>query len=416
MGCFFIPAWQYRFIKSFNKTVLHFGRWLYYNVTKSKESWYTAMNQKITGIEIRRKNRSCIFDLFRQGDPLSRQDIAAVLDLSLPTVTHNLEELKSEGLITHAGFVGNTGGRRARTYSLVASARTAIGLDITRHHVTAVALDLRGAVIASRRRRLDFARTDAYYRELGAMVQQIVSAAELDTRGILGVGIGIPGLITADHRQIFYGEVLGATGATCAEFSKYIPYPTSLYHDTDAACFAEMWANPDTQNVFYIMLSASVGGAVCIGGTQYTGSNARAGEVGHMLAVPNGRKCYCGRRGCVDSYCAAPALTAATGGDLKLFFHRLQEGDREINAIWQEYLAHLAVTVSNLRMLFDCNIIIGGYVGSYIDPYLPQLRELLMQHSTFDDNADYVQSCRCKTEAIAVGAALHDVAKFLESI
>lgn len=374
------------------------------------------MDQKITSVEIKQKNRTSIFGLFRSGQQLSRQDIVAALDLSLPTVTNNLEELKREGLIAQTGSFGNTGGRRARAYALVANARTAIGLDITRHHVTAVALDLQGTIIASRRHRLKFQREDAYYRELGAIVRQIVTAAELEERNILGVGIGVPGLITADHQTVFYGEVLGVTGATCAEFSKYIPYPTALYHDTDAASFAEMWMSPDTQNAFYIMLSASVGGTVYIGGTQYSGSKLRAGEVGHMLAVPGGRKCYCGRRGCVDPYCAAPALTAATDGDLKLFFQRLEAGDAQIEAVWNEYLSHLAVVVANLRMLFDCDIIIGGYVGSYMDDHIEQLRELLMQRSTFDDNADFVRPCRCKTEAIAAGAALNYISVFLKSI
>ena len=374
------------------------------------------MDQKIINNEIRQKNRTGIFSLFRHHAQLSRQDIVSALDLSLPTVTHNLEELKREGLIAQTGSIGNTGGRRARAYSLVADARTAIGLDITRHHVTAVAVDLQGTIIASRRRRLDFERTEKYYKELGAMVQQIAAAAELEEARILGVGIGVPGLVTADHQTVFYGGVLGFTGATCAEFSKYIPYPTALHHDTDAACFAEMWVSPGTQDAFYIMLSASVGGTVYIGGNHYSGSKLRAGEVGHMEVVPGGRKCYCGRQGCVDPYCASPALTAVTDGDLKLFFQRLKAGDEAVKAVWKEYLSHLAVAVANLRMLFDCDIIIGGYVGSYMDEHIDELRELVLQRSTFDDNADYVRPCRCKTEAIAAGAALNYISVFLNSI
>lgn len=374
------------------------------------------MDQKITNIEIKQKNRTSIFSLFRSGAQLSRQDIVTALDLSLPTVTNNLEELKAQGLIAQTGSFGNTGGRRARAYSLVSNARTAIGLDISRHHVTAVAVDLQGTIIISRRRRLDFERTDEYYKELGNIVRQIVTAAELEESSILGVGIGVPGLVTEDHQTVFYGGVLGFTGATCAEFSKYIPYPTALMHDTDAACFAEMWVNPDTQNAFYILLSASVGGTVYIGGNQYSGSKMRAGEIGHTVVVPGGKPCYCGRRGCVDPYCSASALTGVTDGDLKLFFQQLEAGEERVLAVWQEYLSHLAVAVANLRMLFDCDIIIGGYVGSFMDAHIDQLRELVLQLSTFDDNADYVRPCQCKTEAIAAGSALKYISAFLNSI
>ena len=54
------------------------------------------MDQKITNIEIKQKNRTSIFSLFRHHEQLSRQDIVTALDLSLPTVTNNLEELKAE--------------------------------------------------------------------------------------------------------------------------------------------------------------------------------------------------------------------------------------------------------------------------------------------------------------------------------
>ena len=118
----------------------------------------------------------------------------------------------------------------------------------------------------------------------------------------------------------------------------------------------------------------------------------------------------------MDPYCAAPALTDVTDGDLKLFFQRLKEGDETINAVWQEYLSHLAVAVANLRMLFDCDIIIGGYVGSFMDEYIDQLRQRVLLRSVFDDNADYVRPCKCKTEAIAAGSALNYISVFLNSI
>jgi predicted NBD/HSP70 family sugar kinase len=118
----------------------------------------------------------------------------------------------------------------------------------------------------------------------------------------------------------------------------------------------------------------------------------------------------------VDPYCSASALTGVTDGDLKLFFQQLEAGNERVLAVWQEYLSHLAVAVANLRMLFDCDIIIGGYVGSFMDAHIDQLRELVLQLSTFDDNADYVRPCQCKTEAIAAGSALKYISVFLNSI
>ena len=72
------------------------------------------------------------------------------LNLSLPTVVQNLHELSEDGLICEAGQQTKTGGRRAKTYTSVNDFRTAIGLDVTPHHASAVAVDLCGHILARR--------------------------------------------------------------------------------------------------------------------------------------------------------------------------------------------------------------------------------------------------------------------------
>ena len=76
----------------------------------------------------------------------------------------------------------------------------------------------------------------------------------------------------------------------------------------------------------------------------------------------------------------------------------------------------MASAVANIRMLFDCDIIIGGYVGSYIDAHMGDLKKALEDRTTFDENPDYLRPCRYKTEAIATGAALNYISAFLDSI
>lgn len=365
---------------------------------------------------IKQKNRTNIYRLLRMKGELSRQDIISELQISLPTVTQNLTELISEGLICEAGTVGNTGGRRARTYETVKDARTAIGVDVTKHHVTAVAVDLNGDIIVKTRTKLNFEHNERYYRKLGEIIEQLVCDGRLDREHILGVGIGVPGLITLDKKRVFYGEILGFTGATIEDFAQFIPFDSELYNDANAAGFAETWTDPDITNAFYIMLSNNVGGAIYINNGQYYGENIRAGEVGHIIIEPDGLLCYCGQRGCVDRYCAATVLSSLTDGNLSTFFERLRAGDVKCSRVWDEYLHHLATTVINIHMLFDCRIIIGGYVGEYIDDYLPQLRQLIAGRSSIDPESDFLMPCRYKTEAIAAGAAINYVDRFLKTI
>ena len=374
-------------------------------------------NRTATNNRIRGTSRSRIFNLLYRKDSLSKRDFQIQLGLSLPTITQSLSSLLDEGLIYINGQIGNTGGRKAATFSVADDAKYAIGLDITRHHITAVVINLHGQVIAQLRIRYSFKRTDTYLRELGKIVDRIIIENHIDTSRVLGVGIGLPGLTNSSHDQIVYGRILDIVNSTSEEYSRYINFPVRIVNDAKAACDIELHSLDDAAaNGFYIMLSNNVGGAVFINGSVYMGDDYRSGEVGHLNIHPGGLPCYCGQRGCVDPYCSATVLTAISNGNLEEFFRLLGQNNEAALSVWSVYLEHLALAIRNVRVLLDCPIIIGGYVGAYIDKYLHDLKQLLDRYNSFDKNSDYVVACKYKTESIAAGAALSFIKEFLSTI
>ena len=69
------------------------------------------------------------------------------------------------------------------------------------------------------------------------------------------------------------------------------------------------------------------------------------------------------------------------------------------------------------RILFDCKVILGGYVGAYIGDYLEDLYQRVDEKNPFEDKAeDYIFACRYKKEASAAGAAIFFVDEFLSDI
>ena len=249
---------------------------------------------------IKKINHSKIYHMiYRELKGVSKQEIMRRLGLSLPTVTQKLEELQAEGLVQDAGAADSTGGRRARAFSIVKDARLAVGLDINQDYYTAVLVDLLGNVICSKRQRFPFSQSDDYYRQIGLAVLELIDSVNADHQRVLGVGMGVPGLITKDRERVFYGKILGFEGATCREFSKYIPFPCVFFNDAKAAGFAELWNRSDLTDAFYILLSQHVGGAMIRNHQVELGENTRAGEIGHMTMIPFGKACYCGRSGCL---------------------------------------------------------------------------------------------------------------------
>ena len=371
-------------------------------------------------IDIKKNNRNRIYFYIRDNDLVTRQDIAYDLQLSLPTITQNLDYLLDHGLISsNQKIISKTGGRNPMAYSCVSDAKVAIGLDITQNHIKTIVVDLKGEVIKYVYKRESYRRSDDYLRTLGKEVENIINSAQLDPEKILGVGIAVPGIIDHEKGYVIQGRVIDNEGMTCEEFSKYIPYQTKLIHDSYAAGYSEIWMTPDIHNIYYFNLCNSVGGCVLINDEVYTGDGLYSGEVGHLNLIPNGETCYCGQRGCFDAYCNAEVLSKHTDGNLDMFFQKLEEKDDALQKVWDEYLENLATAITDIRMLFGCTVIIGGYVGTYIKEYLEVLREKVDAKSPFGDlslSSDYLIPCKNKIESVATGAALFFVEDFFNNI
>lgn len=373
--------------------------------------------ETITRNDIKRNNRLRIYNFLRKANGLSCMDIARELELSLPTIGKNISKLEEDGLVRSTEVKKNTGGRSSKIYEVVADYKVAIGVNITNRHISAVAIDLCGIVIAHTRFRQQFIRNDEYYRKIAAAVDAVVQEASLTEEQILGVGLVIPALLTKDGERTYYNRVLRLdTNMTCEELSAYIPYPTRFYHDASSAAYAENWYNQDDDDFFYMMISDSICGAPVLAEHPYRGLNYRSGEIGHVQLMRGGRQCYCGKKGCLDPYCNTKMLSGLTKGNLALFFEKLAEGDEKAENRWKEYLGYLVTALTAVHMLFDCRIIIGGYLGQYIETYMEEVQELMRAEDPFSEDVDYLSVCVCKNEACASGAALSMIDQFIQTV
>lgn len=111
------------------------------------------------------------------------------------------------------------------------------------------------------------------------------------------------------------------------------------------------------------------------------------------------------------------AATNLSQDDLSGYFSELETtSDEKTLDNWDRYLDYLASAINNVRALLDCDIILGGYVGAYLEPYLTEIKRRSMKINTFDSNADFIKLCSYKYESIAAGAALHYISQFIKTI
>ena len=123
-----------------------------------------------------------------------------------------------------------------------------------------------------------------------------------------------------------------------------------------------------------------------------------------------------GRKGCADVYCNAQNLSNLTDGDLGKFFELVDTGEKKYVDEWKKYMQYLAVMINNIYNVLDCDVVLGGYVGGYMEKYLDELRRMVSERCTFATDGSFIKPCFFKHESSAVGAALYFVDKFIEEI
>lgn len=391
------------------------------------------MRRSTNNSEVKKINRNRVFRYINDQKETCMTEIASALEMSGPTVLSLVNELKEAGMIQEVGEYQSTGGRKAKAIASVKDIRYALGLDITRNHIVIAYTDLTQKVLDYERMYQPFEDTEEYFHAVALEIKKFVSRNKIPEERIVGMGISAPVIIDRDQNVIANSHALGVHNVPCEKWEAYMPYPSKILNDANAAVLSEWLGQKSVvDSMAYLSLSNTVGGAVVYQSdkgnvysregyldgvsSMHLGNNWRSGEFGHMVIHPGGNLCYCGKKGCVDAYCSALRLADMEDGVLEQFFVHLEEGRKEQQEVWEAYLDDLAIAVDNIRMVFDTDVVIGGYVGCYIEPYIPELQKRLAGLDIFEKCGEYVRACSCRTEASALGSAIYQMEMYIESV
>lgn len=374
----------------------------------------------LTTMEVKKINRHRVYDVIYKNKSISKQEIAYKLTMGLTTVTQNLKSLEEDGWICKTGYYESTGGRKAQSIEIVKNARTAIGVFILKNKFLLRAVNLYGEIIKKSEVRIDFDTTEEYYKNLGREVMMFANSIDSNPEHILGVGIAIQGIISPDGKSVIYGKLLAHTDSTeikLEDIARYIPYECTLEHDSKAAGFAEVWKTKP-QDAFIILTNKNLGSALVINGEVHHGKSMCSGTVEHMCVRPNGKKCYCGNSGCLDAYCAADSLMEQIKEDnFDDFFENKNNGDKENQEIWNNYLDIMSDAIININTVFDSDIIISGLLASYFtDEDILYMQKRISNSLFYSKRVINITIGNHGESAPAVGVAFPFIKRLIESI
>ena len=273
-----------------------------------------------------------------------------------------------------------------------------IGVDLGGAKIEAIALAANGTTLV--RRRVPTPRDD-YDATIDAIVT-IVDGLEQEIGARGTVGLGTPGAVSPATGRIKNSNSTWLLDRPLAEdLAARLARPVRL--DNDANCFALSEATDGggrgAKVVFGVILGTGTGGGIVVDGRPLVGANAIGGEWGHNpLPWPEsderpGPPCYCGRRGCLETFLSGPALSrdyaAATGEqrDPPAIAAAAGAGDAGAEAALRRYEDRLARGLASVINVVDPDIIVLGGGMSNIDRLYDQVPRLWAPY-VFSDRVD----------------------------
>lgn len=372
--------------------------------------------KSITTMTLKKINRNKVYQYIYQKKETSKLQIVADLQMGLSTVSQNLNELENDGLISRNGYFESTGGRKAQVIRIVENLRISIGLGILKDMFHMVAVNLYGDAIATETITLPYENSDTYYSVLAENVEQFIQSHQYTPEKILGISIATQGIISTDGTSVIYGDIMKNTQMQLSDFSSRLPYPCHLEHDSKAAADLELWSHPQLDTALIFLLNQNLGGAIIANHEVHQGNHMRSGLFEHICMDPDGPKCYCGKQGCLETYCSANALKEAAGMPLKEFFNILNTTQAPtLLHIWENYLDHLALAIRNLNLVIDAPVIISGYIAPYVkESDILYLRNKINELSLFTMGEDEILVGNHGQYTPAIGASLYYIKQFLD--
>ncbi len=330
-------------------------------------------------------NYARVFHLLREQGASTRAQLARDTGLSPASITTITRDMIQRGYVREAGAASSDSGRPPIILEYNSRARYALGIDVHADGIFGVVTDLYARPFHSERLELPRPKPEAMIEALGGWIERTLAAQQPQV--CAAVGIAMSALVDQERGVVLSSPDFGLAHLPLAERLEertgFLPALTNL---TRAAALAERWlgAAGTADNMVYLRLGRTIGGAIIVEGQPYWGSG-HAPSMAHLNVDPNGRSCRCGSRGCLDTVASgaavvrsaqeliaggrASSLVARVDGALELITADLiQEeaaaGDTLAGEALQEAARWLGIGVATcINLLGPDMVVLGGTLG-----------------------------------------------------
>ncbi len=321
-------------------------------------------------------NQSAIRKIIYHTGPISRQEIADQLSLTLPTITTNVARLISQGLLTEIDDELKsepTSGRPTKLVAVNPDSRFFMGIEFRGIYRRIVVTNYRGKIICC-------SEDDTFYDDYSECVEAACAQAEtmLDDSGmtlddISGIGICSPGLVDSPNGiLLLHSRYNWADKDLRTDFSEQLSYagPVSVENNSCARAYTIYMFDSERLRggsyFAYLMVGRDIGCPLLHSDIQMDNPLVAFGEIGHTVIVPDGRLCRCGNHGCLEAYASGESVARRCLDELddspvlkeirkdhpitlKDVVRAQAEGDEPVGRIVEEAVSYLGIAIANIE-------------------------------------------------------------------
>ena len=266
--------------------------------------------EKATQQQIKEHNRNLVLKTLLENDLISRADIARSTHLTRTTVSEIVSDLISESLIREAGLGSSSGGKSPILLGVVDDSRYLIGLDLAHNQFSGAIVNLGGELRETVSLPVNPQDGDGALQLVYEILDRLVEA---QIQPLVGIGIGAPGLVNTATGVVVNAVNLDWKDLPLASLlEERYRMPVRVLNDSQAAALGEYTYGAERvgdENLIVVNARHGIGAGVLIDGRLFQGDGGGAGEIGHVVVVPEGGLlCRCGNYGCLETVASAQAI------------------------------------------------------------------------------------------------------------
>jgi predicted NBD/HSP70 family sugar kinase len=334
---------------------------------------------------MRAMNRSTVLYIIKTNGPIARAEVARRCGLSPASVTGITAELIKEDIIYEKDIGKSLGGRRPILLAINPSGRYVVGIKLTETKAIGALTDLEATVIVKKTNKLRGNTSKTVIRQLSQLTSELMQAAGLPKKRLLGVGVGLAGIVNSEQGILRQSPFYGWKELPLRNMlQELIHVPVYIDNDVNTLTLAEKWfgVGQGIDDFLVVTIGRGIGMGIVVNGQFYRGVKGGAGEFGHTVIDPEGPVCECGKHGCLETYVGDHGLLRMANDAVTLgkilkpvntienLLELAKNGDMGARAVYENAGDMLGRSIANLINIFNPEKIIISGEGIIADDWL----------------------------------------------